>query len=74
MLHKVLETVSGALKKNSVPTEFGRYAGTENKLVRCGSCNTWIPQGRALLANSSFYCSTVCLQKAPAVKRRKEAS
>jgi hypothetical protein len=74
MVKKVLGMVTGTLDKDSAPSEFGRSVGTENKLIRCGSCNTWIPEGRALHANSTAYCSTACLKKAPAVKRRREAS
>jgi hypothetical protein len=37
-----------------------------DRLVRCASCGTWIPSGRAvkLRAKSSVYCSTSCLENA----------
>ncbi|HEX8745909.1 MAG TPA: hypothetical protein VF717_01850 [Pyrinomonadaceae bacterium] len=37
-----------------------------DKLVRCASCGTWIPSGRALRlrAKSPVYCSTNCLESA----------
>ncbi|MFL6230909.1 MAG: hypothetical protein ACJ741_19210 [Pyrinomonadaceae bacterium] len=36
------------------------------RLVRCGSCDTWLPASRALaLRNSTtVYCSNVCLERA----------
>jgi hypothetical protein len=57
---------------------------TENeKLVRCQSCETWIPSTRAVVlsrsrqAASSYYCSHACLERAaeanqPARARRRE--
>ena len=38
------------------------------RLVRCSSCGTWIPAGRAiqLRSKSSVYCSTSCLENAAA--------
>lgn len=36
------------------------------KLVRCASCGTWIPEGRAvrLRLGGAVYCSTNCLERA----------
>jgi hypothetical protein len=74
-LRKMLGILRGTLgKPPASQSEFGRSARTENKLVRCAACKTWIPQGRVLHSNAASYCSKACLQKAPAVKRRKEAS
>lgn len=53
-----------------------RVAGEDGqKLVRCASCNTWIPASRAvrLRAQSAAYCSHECLERAadaPARARR----
>jgi Sec-independent protein translocase protein TatA len=44
-----------------------------SRLVRCRECNTWVPMNRAIQASSDYYCSTGCLKKAPATKRRKTA-
>lgn len=35
-----------------------------DRLVRCGSCNTWIPASRAvkLRSASTYYCSHACLE------------
>ncbi|HVG35347.1 MAG TPA: hypothetical protein VM911_19935 [Pyrinomonadaceae bacterium] len=62
-----------------------RRSSTENeKLVRCQSCETWIPSTRAVVlsrsrraAASSYYCSHACLERAaeanqPAKQRRRE--
>jgi hypothetical protein len=70
-LRQMLGILRGTLgKPPAVQSEFGRSARTENKLVRCSACNTWIPPARALHSNATSYCSKACLQKAPAVKRR----
>jgi hypothetical protein len=49
------------------------------KLVRCASCQTWIPASRALKlrSQSSVYCSHECLERAadqPARARRSSGS
>ncbi len=31
-------------------------------LVRCASCGTWIPAGRAVRLRGATYCSTECLE------------
>lgn len=45
-----------------------RRAGSESadKLVRCASCSTWIPESRAFSAGASAacYCSQSCLNTA----------
>ncbi|MCA1615445.1 MAG: hypothetical protein LC800_15365, partial [Acidobacteria bacterium] len=42
-----------------------RAAGGE-KLVRCASCDTWLPASRALTfrASPDTYCSQACLERA----------
>ncbi len=41
------------------------------KLVRCASCGTWIPEARAvrLKLGGAVYCSTQCLERAAAEPR-----
>jgi hypothetical protein len=39
------------------------------RLVRCVSCGTWIPAGRAVRLKSSTYCSTSCLETRAAEPR-----
>jgi ribosomal protein S26 len=48
---------------------------TENKLVRCVACGTWIPADRAIGPGSklSEYCSRECLEKSASSKERKLA-
>jgi len=65
-------------------SETVRRSNTENeRLVRCQSCEIWIPTTRAVVLNrsrraaSSYYCSHVCLERAaeanqPARQRRRE--
>jgi hypothetical protein len=76
ILRKVIGILAGAFDKNSTSqSQWRRVApDAENRLVRCAACDTWIPQRRALNADSASYCSRECLQKAPATKRRKAAS
>lgn len=46
---------------------------TSDRLVRCASCDTWIPAARAvkLRSSSNYYCSHECLEGQP--ERRKAA-
>jgi hypothetical protein len=48
---------------------------SDQRLVRCVGCGTWIPADRAIgsKVGASIYCSRECLEK-PAVKERKAAS
>ncbi|MEP6919768.1 MAG: hypothetical protein ABI967_01500 [bacterium] len=48
---------------------------TENKLVQCVACGTWIPADRAIGRGSqtSTYCSRECFEKASTSKERKLA-
>jgi hypothetical protein len=46
------------------------------KLIRCASCNTWIPASRAvrLRTQSAAYCSHECLERAAAEPQRARRS
>lgn len=75
-LRKVLSLLRGTGESASGPT--ARRSGsikTENKLVRCVACGTWIPVERAIGPGSklSEYCSRECLEKSAAGKERKLA-
>ncbi len=75
LLRKVFSALKGTLDATSSPTPRGGSTKTENKLVRCVACGTWIPAERAIGAgsNMSEYCSRECLAKAAAGKKRKLA-
>ena len=51
--------------EGSAPVTASRQSEPD-RLVRCASCGTWIPSGRAvqLRAKASVYCSTECLESA----------
>jgi hypothetical protein len=53
----------------------GSTVKSDDKLVRCVACGTWIPAGRALgnRAGSSVYCSRECVEKTSNGKERKIA-
>jgi hypothetical protein len=74
-LRKVSSALKGTLDATSSPTPSGKSIKTENKLVRCVACGTWIPAQRAIGAGSgmSEYCSHECLAKAATGKERKRA-
>ena len=59
-------------EEGAEPVRRTRSAGGE-KLVRCASCGTWVPAGRAisLKSSSATYCSTDCLEQRTAVPRQK---
>ncbi len=75
LLRKVSFALRGTLDTNSSATPLGGSIKTENKLVRCVACDTWIPAQRAIGAGSkmSEYCSRECLEKAATGKKRKLA-
>ncbi|HEX8888265.1 MAG TPA: hypothetical protein VF779_03765 [Pyrinomonadaceae bacterium] len=57
------------------PSSSTRTGGAGDKLVRCGSCSTWIPSSRAIRLRSSntAYCSHTCLENAATGSKRKAA-
>ncbi len=77
----IVKKVLGILRGTLDPPKAhpgGRRSGsvkTENKLVRCVACGTWIPAERAIGPGSklSEYCSRECLEKSAAGKERKLA-
>jgi len=75
LLRKVSSALKGTLDADSSPGPRGRSTKTENKLVRCVACGTWIPVERAIGAgsNMSEYCSRECLEKAASGTKRKLA-
>ncbi|MFN2511076.1 MAG: hypothetical protein ABR568_06475 [Pyrinomonadaceae bacterium] len=75
LLRKVSSALKGGLDANSSAVPRGRSTKSENKLVRCVACGTWIPAERAIGAgsNMSEYCSRECLEKAATGEKRKLA-
>ena len=75
LLGKVSSALKGSLDATSSPTARGGSTKTENKLVRCVACGTWIPTERAIGGgkNMSEYCSRECLEKAASGKKSKLA-
>jgi hypothetical protein len=74
ILRKVLNVLSGITGSAGSPAS--RRSGslkTENRLVRCVACGTWIPSERAIGQGSklSEYCSRECLEKSATGKERK---
>ena len=69
LLRGTADSVSGATAQRSGSVK------TENKLVRCVACGTWIPAERAIGPGSklSEYCSRECLEKSAGGKKRKLA-
>ena len=53
----------------------GQAGGAGARLVRCASCETWIPASRAtrLRSSSASYCSHDCLERAAEGSKRKAA-
>ncbi|HKO62744.1 MAG TPA: hypothetical protein VJV03_16385 [Pyrinomonadaceae bacterium] len=72
MLGKFLGTVRSITNAGAAGTRPGRVDG---KLVKCVSCGTWVPAGRAVgIKTNSVYCSTACLEKSAAAQRHKAVS
>ena len=70
----VARGVGRAAGQTSASSPAARSAG--DRLVRCASCETWIPASRALQLRSSnaAYCSTACLEGSAESSKRKAAS
>ena len=76
VIRKVLSVLRGTSTGGNVsPAGRGGSIRTENKLVRCVACGTWIPADRAIGPGSrmSEYCSRECLEKSAGGKERKLA-
>ena len=73
MLGKFLGTVRSIA--NTGLAGAARPGRVDGKLVKCVSCGTWVPAGRAVgIKTNSVYCSTACLEKSAAARRHKAAS
>lgn len=75
LLRKVFSALKGTLDVNSSSSPRNGSIKSQNKLVRCVACGTWIPAERAIGtgSNMSAYCSRECLEKAATGKKRKLA-
>lgn len=77
LLRKISRAMTGALDANSQPSSTPRSGSTktENKLVRCVACGTWVPTDRAVGSTAGFpvYCSRDCIENSSSGKNRKMA-
>ena len=74
MLGKFVGTVRTITNAGSAANSAGP-GSVDGKLVKCVSCGTWIPAGRAVGVKTNLaYCSTDCLEKSAAAQRHKAAS
>lgn len=74
MLGKFVGAVRTIAKTGSV-AGVSRPGKVDGKLVKCVSCGTWVPSGRAVGVKTNLaYCSTDCLEKSAASQRHKAAS
>ena len=74
LIQKVINSLNvSASVGSSTVTSQGR--GSENKLVKCAGCSTWIPEDRAMNLKSGLatYCSPECMEKRSSGKERKLA-
>jgi hypothetical protein len=62
LIQKVVKSLN-VVTDISATTPSARDTRSENKLVRCESCGTWVPADRALKLKSglSTFCSTECM-------------
>lgn len=70
LIEKVINSLNVATDiKTSTPSR--QKSPSENKLVRCERCGTWIPAERALKLNSGLatFCSPECMAQ-PAKERK----
>ena len=68
--------MKGTLDANSAstPTQRSGSINTENKLIRCVACGTWVPADRAIGPGSklSEYCSRECIEKSAAKGKKRK--
>lgn len=79
MARRVLGIVRDVQQVNTVESsarEPLRAGGSNARLVRCASCDTWIPAERAvkLRSQTSSYCSHECLERAADAPQRARRS
>src|SRR4030095_10746633 len=70
---KMSSLMKGTLDGTSGPAQRSRKINTENKLIRCAACGTWVPADRAIGAGAklSEYCSRECIEKSADQRKRK---
>lgn len=75
LIEKVVQSLN-VVTDVSATTASREAKPSENKLVRCERCGTWIPADRAMKLKSGLatFCSAECMAKEPASKPRKIAS
>ena len=76
MVQKALKFLGDAQTSiNDVSPARRTGSRVENKLVRCESCGTWIPEDRALKLSSGLahFCSHECFEKNAKSKEHKAA-
>lgn len=74
LIRKVTQSINSATDV-SATARATRGTSSENKLVRCERCGTWVPVDRALNLKSGLatFCSAECMAKEPVSKGRKIA-
>jgi hypothetical protein len=72
---KVLGIAKGlAEPRNAANDSNSTAVKADQKLVRCVSCGTWVPAGRAIGGmGASVYCSRDCIERMSGGKERKIA-
>ena len=72
LIQKVLSSLNAAVDITTTSTASQPKTPSKNKLVRCGSCGTWIPAERALNLNSGLatFCSAECMANKGSKERK----
>ncbi len=72
---KMLGKFVGTVRTIANSAGAARPGKVDGKLIKCVSCGTWVPAGRAVgVKTNSAYCSVDCLEKSAAAPRHKAAS
>jgi hypothetical protein len=74
LIRKVLQSLT-AVADITTTTVSRPETRSQNKLIRCDSCGTWVPADRVLKLKSGLatFCSTECMSKKPESRERKIA-
>jgi hypothetical protein len=78
MARRMLGVVRGvrSVSRNEPAQPLRSESSSSSKLVRCDSCNTWIPASRAVKLRSSLatYCSHACLEASAAESSKRRTA
>lgn len=72
-IHTLQQFIATVRHFKNVAAPPAQPKATAEKLVQCETCGIWIPETRALMANSNDYCSRDCMKRSGRNSKRRIA-